>query len=144
MNCYVLKRNSKVNFFSTGMSKAAAEYDLTQPCTDKYRDCAIWAAWGECENELYYMNDNCKAACNTCTCRDLNIYCPNWTPYCDNIIFKDYLQKNCRRSCGFCKGTNISDQPDSMVYGQIPELEKCFNDRLHPDRGYLVNQPATI
>ena len=45
-------------------------------CQNKYEDCTIWAAKGDCEKSPGFMHVYCAPACQTCDQLDFNKRCP--------------------------------------------------------------------
>ena len=42
-------------------------------------------------------------------CKDIHSrYCPSWkrSGYCTNDRYKNYMRRNCQKTCGYCGGKN--------------------------------------
>ena len=45
-------------------------------CRNMHKDCSLWSAAGECDNNPTYMEENCAPACQTCHLLDTRLRCP--------------------------------------------------------------------
>ncbi|XP_067035214.1 trypsin-1-like [Acropora muricata] len=42
-------------------------------------------------------------------CKDTVSYCDSYRAYCSDPQYKDYLEANCKNTCGFCEGAQCKD-----------------------------------
>ncbi|CAL1540695.1 unnamed protein product [Lymnaea stagnalis] len=81
------------------------------PCQDIREDCRSMKAAGQCMTHLEMMMDKCAATCEFCgkgkgVCMDYQVGCATMAAggLCEDIVFKWFMQLNCRASCGLCPG----------------------------------------
>ena len=102
---------------------AAAAKANDASCADEYKDCGIWAATGECDNNKQYMEEHCKRSCGLCGgCSDSHEGCASWAKNGQCTANAEYMASTCPKACGICgksKGA-AADEKCEDNYG-----EKC-------------------
>jgi hypothetical protein len=85
---------------------------LCVPCTPKNDAACKCAKQLDCGANGVWSNDVCACVCNNkfyglqcttpCSCADLMPDdCPDWSDYCTNPDYKDFMMENCRSFCKF-------------------------------------------
>jgi len=81
---------------------------LVPTCSNKDKSCDYWARQGYCKDpkQKIWMTNDCCLAClaenSSCGCRDKNAKCENWEKLGECWRAKDYMSKNCQKSCKLC------------------------------------------
>ncbi|VDK58265.1 unnamed protein product, partial [Anisakis simplex] len=90
------------------------------PCFNRNPCCELWANDGECKISVGYMKHFCAPACGFCKpaystkddCADRHVACKQWkTEGKCHSESRQFLEENCRESCGFCKKPKFSMCP---------------------------------
>lgn len=91
-------------------------------CKDVRDDCHFLKHVNYCQQHVEWMRTNCASSCNFCfhvssasvpvnvgvsmkDCVDENNFCQAWSNagFCESgLALKDYMQRNCKKSCNFC------------------------------------------
>ncbi|VDK27133.1 unnamed protein product [Gongylonema pulchrum] len=87
-------------------------------CFNRNPCCEFWAREGECRRNGNYMRQYCRAACHVCTpaynakCSDRHVSCAQWSTdgQCHGNS-DQFMQENCRQSCGFCETLKSASCP---------------------------------
>uniref|UniRef100_A0AC35TKZ0 Metalloendopeptidase n=1 Tax=Rhabditophanes sp. KR3021 TaxID=114890 RepID=A0AC35TKZ0_9BILA len=109
------------------VSKESKRLSKVKVCEDKRRDCKFLAENEHCESKLSkrFMEENCALSCGICKkakgssesggadedelgekakCSDSREWCEKWADsgMCTQLMFRDYMQEKCPKSCGLC------------------------------------------
>ncbi|CAJ0937455.1 unnamed protein product, partial [Mesorhabditis belari] len=123
-------------------------------CADRHFSCVSWAQSGECLNNPIWMAENCRRSCNQCQqtratacrnpqvfakpapgtikcngsteCYNKNACCPYWASRSVCKRKPEFMNCNCRVSCGLCT-------PSNYLYGGCNDYhQEC---RMWAQRG---------
>ena len=125
----------------TEAAAAGAETSPGEPCTDLDEECNVWAKEGECSANPEYMELQCRMSCGLCggqegpkadapsnkgaseasrdseagePCEDLDEECAVWQHEGECSANPEYMEVQCRKSCGVCRGDRSSPPGASM------------------------------
>ncbi|XP_031563033.1 prostasin-like [Actinia tenebrosa] len=68
-------------------------------------------------------------------CVDQMDYCSSYKPYCNDPAYKDYLMKECKKTCGFCTKPCLDRYPKCTVY-----LSSCAIDSYRKSLEYYCSK----
>jgi len=94
-----------VNNANFMMSECATSCGLCHhECVDSKKECAGFAALGECDANPLYMNIHCPVSCGTCksACKDASGDCPSWSRdggCVDNPNYMKFFDRRQRSHC---------------------------------------------
>ncbi|XP_065067993.1 uncharacterized protein LOC135693432 isoform X3 [Rhopilema esculentum] len=152
-----MKRNCPKTCEICKPATAKAE-SFADACMDTIHFCDFYVRKGYCTHSKFgdYMKRNCPLSCKLCKkgeatqpplvtkqpvtvpfttpdCMDTIHYCIWYKKrgHCSNDHFKDYMEKNCPKTCGFCKA-------DGASYG-ASNADACI-DTIHYCQFYIKKQ----
>jgi len=128
-----------VSFMKTHCRKACGfcEDQASTNCLDSSLYCSYGKSIGECASKETYINSfmhqNCRKSCGFCkeqqvVCKDEHTQstCAKYSSmgYCDNLQFRNYFLKYCKKTCNFCDITKtyscgIAKAQDKSYINQI-------------------------
>jgi len=93
-------------------------------CKDDYnaKDCANWAAKGECKRNSVWMHVNCRKSCKKCSttvsdCKDNHNKkeCKRWAAKGECERNPEWMHVHCKKSCSKCSASSTTKKSEASL-----------------------------